>query len=110
MKQCKKLRDELDSYCRQIPCKSFNGSKYDINLIKKYLAVHLKMHDSKTIFTVKRNNQYACLSNENFKFLDITQYLAPGVNYASFLKAFDVKESKGFFPYEWFTSLDKLDH
>ena len=110
MKQCKKLRDELDSYCRQIPCISFNGSKYDINLIKKYLAVHLKMHDSKTIFTVKRNNQYACLSNENFKFLDITQYLAPGVNYASFLKAFDVKESKGFFPYEWFTSLDKLDH
>ena len=110
MKQCKKLRDELDSYCRQIPCISFNGSKYDINLIKKYLAVHLKMHDSKTIFTVKRNNQYACLSNENFKFLDITQYLAPGVNYATFIKAFHVKESKGFFPYEWFTSADKLDH
>ena len=110
IKQCKKLRDELDSYCCQIPCISFNGSKYDLNLIKKYLAVHLKMHDSKTIFTVKRNSQYACLSNENFKFLDITQYLAPGVNYATFIKAFDVKESKGFFPYEWFTSLDKLDH
>ena len=68
------------------------------------------MHDSKHMFTVKRNNQYACLSNENFKFLDITQYLSPGVNYASFLKAFDVQESKGFFPYEWFTSVDKLDH
>ena len=76
IKQRKKLRDELDSYCRQIPCISFNGSKYDLNLIKKYLAVHLKMHDSKTIFTVKRNSQYACLSNENFKFLDITQYLS----------------------------------
>ena len=92
MKQCKKLKDDLDSYCRQIPCISFNGSKYDLNHIKKNLAVHL------TIFTVKRNNQNACLSNENFKFLDITQYLAPGVNYASFLKAFNVKESKGFFP------------
>ena len=98
MKQCKKLKDDLDSYCRQIPCISFNGSKYDLNLIKKYLAVHLKMHASKTIFTVKRNNQYACLSNENFKFLDITQYLAPGVNYASFLKAFDVKNQKVFSP------------
>ena len=68
------------------------------------------MHDSKHMFAVKRNNQYACLSNENFKFLDITQYLSPGINYASFLKAFDVQESKGFFPYEWFTSVDKLDH
>lgn len=68
------------------------------------------MHENKTIFTVKRNNQYACLSNENFKFLDITQYLAPVVNYATFIKAFDVKESKGFFPYEWFTSVDKLVH
>ena len=55
------------------------------------------------MFTVKRNNQYACLSNETFKFLD-------GVKYASFLKAFDVQESKGFFPYKWFTSLDKLEH
>ena len=59
---------------------------------------------------MKRNSQYACLSNENFKLLDITQYLAPGVSYASFLKAFDVEASKGFFPYEWFTSVDKLDH
>ena len=108
-KVCQKLREELDSYCRQLPCISFNGSKYDLNLVKKYLPVHLKLHDTKNYFTVKRNNQYACLSNETFKFLDITQYLAPGVNYASFLKAFDVEESKGFFPYEWFTSVDKLN-
>ena len=109
IKSCQKLKEELDSYCRQFPCISFNGSKYDLNLIKKYLAAHLQLHASKNMFTVERNNQYACLSNETFKFLDITQYLAPGVNYASFLKAFDVQESKGFFPYEWFTSVDKLD-
>ena len=42
--------------------------------------------------------------------LDITQYLDPGVNYATFIKAFDVKESKGFFPYEWFTPAEKLDY
>ena len=98
IKRCIKLKDKLDAYCRQLPCISFNGSKYDLNLIKKYLAVHLKMHDSKNMFTVKRNNQYACLSNETFKFLDITQYLAPGVNYVTFLKAFEVGDSKGFSP------------
>ena len=107
---CQKLKEELDRYCRQLPCLIFNGSKYDLNLIKIYLAVQLNMHDSKHMFAVKRNNQYTCLRNENFKFLDIIQYLSPGVNYASFLKAFDVQESKGFFPYEWFTSVDKLDH
>ena len=32
------------------------------------------------------------------------------MNYATFLKAFDVQDSKVFFPYEWFTSIDKLDH
>ena len=52
----------------------------------------------KNVFTVKRDNQYAC------------PIFSPRVNYASFLKAFDVKESKGFFPYKWFTALDKLDH
>ena len=35
IKQCIKLKDELDAYCRQLPCISLNGSKYDLNLIKK---------------------------------------------------------------------------
>ena len=93
---------------KRLKCISFSGSKYDLNLIKKYLAVHLKMHESKTIFAVKRNNQYACLSNENFKFLDITHCLAPGVNYATLIKAFDVKESKGFSPTNGLPLLKKL--
>ena len=97
IKACQKLKEELDSYCHQLPCISFNWSKYDLNLIIKYWAAHLQLHNSKNLFTFKRINQYACLSNEKIKFLDITQYLASGVNYVSFLKAFDVKESKGFF-------------
>ena len=62
------------------------------------------------VFTIKRNNQYACLSTERFKILDITQYLAAGTNYDSFLKAYDVPVSKGFFPYEWFDDVLKLEY
>ena len=36
IKACQKLKEELDSYCRQLPCISFNGSKYDLGLIKQY--------------------------------------------------------------------------
>ncbi|KAJ8307836.1 hypothetical protein KUTeg_014619 [Tegillarca granosa] len=106
----KNLKEELEAYCRQIICLGFNSSKYDINLIKSRLFKHLNMDGSKRAFTVKRNNQYVCLSTEEFKFLDITQYLAPGINYANFLKAFDVPESKGFFPYEWFDDISKLNY
>ena len=61
------------------------------------------------VFTVKRNNQYACLATSTLKFLDVTSYLSPGINYATFLKANDVTESKGFFCYEWFDDITKLD-
>ena len=104
------LKTELDDYCRQIVCLGFNSANYDINLVKTHLAKHLGMHDGQKVFTIKRNNQYACLSTERFKILDITQYLAAGTNYASFLKAFDVSEAKGFFPYEWFDSVEKLEY
>ncbi|CAG2220677.1 unnamed protein product [Mytilus edulis] len=106
----KKLRDELDAYCRQTVVLGFNSAKYDMNLIKTHLAKTLNMHEPGQKFTVKRNNSYACLANETFKFLDITSYFAPGFSYAKFLKAFDVTENKGFFPYEWFDSVDKLNH
>jgi hypothetical protein len=110
-KQLLKLQEELEAYCKQTICLGFNSSKYDTNLIKAHLAKHLGMHvSSDKCFTVKRNNQYACISNGQFKFLDITQYLAPGTSYVKFLKAFDVVESKGFLPYEWFDSAEKLDY
>jgi hypothetical protein len=105
-----KLKDELNDYCRQTICLGFNSSNYDLNLVKSHLAKHLQMHAPGKKFTVKRNNQYACLANDTLKFLDITSYLAPGVNYSKFLKAFDVPENKGFFCYEWFDAVEKLDH
>ena len=85
----------------------FNSSKYDTNLIKSHLARHLEMHEPGQKFTVKRNNSYACMANDMFKFLDVTSFLAPGVSYAKFLKAFDVAENKGYFPYEYFNHVDK---
>ena len=80
-----------------------------MNLIKAHLPKQLDMHGPGKTFTVKRNNSYACLANDTFKMLDVTSYMSPGVSYDKFLKAFDVSENKGFFPYEWFDCVDKLN-
>jgi hypothetical protein len=58
---------------------------------------------------VKRNNNIMCIKTEKLKFLDISNYLAPGFSYSQYLKAYKCTEQKGFFPYEWMTSLDKLN-
>ena len=103
------LQNKLNKYCSQLPVLGFNSAKYDLNLIKAKLAKHLKLHQ-KDNFTIKRAQAYTCISTVAFKFLDITSYLAAGASYAKFLKAYGVKEEKGYFPYEWFDSVEKLDH
>jgi hypothetical protein len=67
------------------------------------------MSTAENKFVVKKNNSYICIANDNFKFLDITQYLAPGSSYSSFLTAFGVEEQKSFFPYQWFDDASKLN-
>ena len=51
-----------------------------------------------------------CLSTKHLRFLDITNFLAPGFSYDKFLKAYECPQVKGFFPYEWMDSLDKLNY
>ncbi len=108
-RKLKTLYGQLTSYMTQLPVLGFNSSKYDLNLIKKKLAFHLRMHEAEGGFVVKRNNAYTCMSSDSLKFLDVSQYLAPGTSYAKFLKAYNVEEGKGHFPYEWFDDVTKLD-
>ena len=49
------------------------------------------------------------LKTKNLKFLDITNYIAPGYSYDAFVKAYDCHLTKGYFPFEYITSLDKLN-
>ena len=57
---------------------------------------------------IKRGNAYQAISNNHFKFLDVSAYLAPHTSYVKFLSAMGVEEGKFWFPYEWFTSFEKL--
>ena len=68
----------------------------------------LKGND-KTRFVIKRQNTFMCFSTTNLKFLDVTQYLAPGVSYDKYLKAYGCELQKGHFPYEYMDDLHKLE-
>ena len=45
-----------------------------------------------------------------FRFLDIINYLGPGTSYEKWVKAYECKTVKSWFPYEWFDRPKKLDY
>ena len=62
-----------------------------------------KMTDE-DIFVIKRQNSYICVKGKYFSFLDISQFIAAGSSYSSFLQAYNIKEKKSYFPYSYLTS------
>lgn len=106
-----KIYGYLQGYMSQLPVIGFNSAKYDLNLVKRSNAKALDMHLTalKRSFEIKKNNEYACISTDQLKYLDMKQYLAGWSSYAGFLKAYHVEEQKGFFPYEWFDDVSKLE-
>ena len=105
-----KIYGHMKTYMSQVPVLGFNSAKYDLNLIKRVLAKHFNMHEETGTFVVKKNNAYTCITTESLKFLDMSQFLAAGSSYTSFLKAYHVAEQKGYFPYEWFNDIAKLEY
>ena len=59
-----RLKHKFERFCRQVPVLGFNSSKYDLNSIKKSIAQNLNMHNQKNTFTIKKNNVYTVLSNQ----------------------------------------------
>ena len=102
------VKEQLDNFLQELPVLGFNSGKYDVNVIKRYLYPELQRVDPLQ-FVVKRTSTYMALSTKMLKFLDIVNYLAPEYSYAKFLKAYDVEQEKGFFPYEWVDDLNKLN-
>ena len=102
------VKFKYEQWMMQIPVIGFNSGKYDINMVKPHLVkVLMKMDAIK--FVVKKSNSFMCLQTEQLNFVDIRNYLAPGFDYATYLKAYKCSVMKGFFPYEWMNNLDKLN-
>ena len=100
----KNVRNLWETWVEQVPVFGFNSGSYDINMIKEYFV-----KDLAEISNVN-GNSYMFLSTPNFKFLDIKSYLAPGLSYTAWCRAYGTELQKLVFPYEWFDSFDKLNH
>ena len=96
------------NWVKQVPVFGFNSGRYDINMIKEYFVKNLAALSDVNV--AKKENSYMFLSTPNFKFLDIKNYLAPGLSYDAWCRAYGCELQKLAFPYEWFDSFNKLNH
>ena len=106
------LEKQLQTWLHQLPVIGFNSGRYDLNAIKKFfvpLLIHNNTAERASCFVIKRQNNFMCLSTDKLKFVDICNYLAPGVSYDKYLKAYGCELQKGHFPYEYMDNLRKLD-
>ena len=104
----KNVRNLWETWVEQVPVFGFNSGSYDINMIKEFFAKDLA--EISDVNVAKKGNSYMFLSTPNFKFLDIKSYLAPGLSYAAWCRAYGTELQKLVFPYEWFDSFEKLNH
>ena len=104
----KKVKNKWTEWVEQVPVLSFNGSKYDINMIKEHFVKTLA--DMNTVNVAKKENSYMFLMTPQFKFLDVKNYLASGLSLDAWCKSNGCEVEKQVFPYEWLDSYEKLDH
>ena len=97
----------IKQWCGQVPVIGFNSGRYDLNLIRKYLISHL---GQEKVDSGEKQGQIMYMKSPQFVFLDVINYLSPGITYDKWVKTYGAKQTKSWLPYEWFDSADKLDY
>lgn len=77
-------------------------------MIKEYFLGRIA-GDEGTVKVPKNANKIMYMSSKDFRFLDVMNDVSPGTSYVKWVKAYDCKLEKSWFPYEWFDTPDKLD-
>ena len=85
----------------------FNSGHYDLKLIRQYF-IPLMAQDSE-VYAAEKNGRIMFINTPKSKFLDVLNYLAPGITYDKWVKTYGATLTKSWLPYEWFDSPDKLD-
>ena len=112
------LPDDVKKQCKQwvnqVPVIGFNSGKYDLNIVKEYFVKEISYNKddkcNEDVFAAKKENDYMFLTTSRFKFLDIKNYIGPGLSYDAWCKSIGCRLQKLMFPYEWLDSYEKLSH
>ena len=103
----KKQDEETVKWFYQVPVLGFNSGHYDLKLIRQHF-IPLLAQDPGT-FAAEKNGRIMFINTLKFKFLDVLNYLGPGITYEKWVKTYGATLAKSWLPYEWFDSPDKLD-
>ena len=96
------------AWFNQVPVVGFNSGHYDLKLIRKYFVP--VMTQGRGAFAAEKNGRIMFINTPKFKFLDVMNYLAPGITYDKWVKTYGATLAKSWLPYEWFDSPDKMDN
>ena len=99
--------NEIVKWFYQVPVLGFNSGHYDLKLIRQHF-IPLLAKDPGT-FAAEKNGRIMFINTPKFKFLDVLNYLGPGITYEKWVKTYGATLAKSWLPYEWFDSPDKLD-
>ena len=102
-----KQGNEIVKWFYQVPVLGFNSGHYDLKLIRQHF-IPLLAQDPGT-FAAEKNGRIMFINTPKFKFLDVLNYLGPGITYEKWVKTYGATLAKSWLPYEWFDSPDKLD-
>ena len=102
-----KQGNEIVKWFHQVPVLGFNSGHYDLKLIRQHF-IPLLAQDPGT-FAAEKNGRIMFINTPKFKFLDVLNYLGPGITYKKWVKTYGATLAKSWLPYEWFDSPDKLD-
>ena len=102
-----KQGSEIVKWVYQVPVLGFNSGHYDLKLIRQHF-IPLLAQDPGT-FAAEKNGRIMFINTPKFKFLDVLNYLGPGITYEKWVKTYGATLAKSWLPYEWFDSPDKLD-
>ena len=107
----KKVKENWKEWVNQVPVVGFNSGKYDMNMIKEYFVKKISFDEEKDahedVFAAKKYNGYMFITTPRFRFLDVKNYIGPGLSYDAWCRSMGCKLHKLVFPYEWLDSYEK---
>ena len=82
-------------------------------LLQSYDAIPFSSKNRKIksqFHVIRKSNNYMCVRNRDFIFLDVSNFIPPRYSYSKLLKAYSIDQGKGFFPYSFLTCKERLDY
>ena len=108
------VKEQWRQWVNHVPVIGLNSSKYDINMVKEYFMKEISYNKddecNEGVFAVEKENDYIFLTTSKFKFLDVKNYIGPGLIYDAWCKPMVCRLQKLMFSYEWLDSYKKLSH